>query len=66
MYISETLQEKYFSELIESKQAVVVYLKNGKKYQGTLMSVTQDLLFIKTPSIQTLRRNQIRTIIPIT
>ncbi len=65
MYISESLQEKYFLDLIQTKQPVVVYLRTGRKFQGTLMSVTQDLVFIKTPAIQTLRRNQVRTIIPL-
>lgn len=65
MYISESLQDKYFSDLVKSKRPVVVYLKTGQKHQGTLMSVTQDLLFLNTPLLQTLRRNQVRTIIPL-
>ena len=65
MYISESLQEKYFLDLIETKKPVVVYLRTGRKFQGTLMSLTQDLLFIKTPGIQTFRRSQVRTIIPV-
>lgn len=65
MFISASLQEKQFSELIKSKQLVDVYLQNGKKYQGTLLSVTQDLVFIHTPGLETIRRNQIKTVIPV-
>ena len=65
MYISESLQDKYFAQLIKSKQPVAVHLKNGKKYYGTILSVTQDLIFIQTPALETLRRNLVRTIIPV-
>lgn len=65
MYMSASLQEKYFSDLIKSKRPIVIYLKNGKKYQGTLINVTQDLFFVNTPLPQTLLRNQIKTILPL-
>lgn len=66
MYISESLQEKYFLDLIKSKQPVVIYLRSGKKYEGTVVSVSQDLLFLNTPLLQTICRSQILTIIPLT
>jgi sRNA-binding regulator protein Hfq len=65
MYISASLQDKYFLELVKSKIPVAVHLKSGKKYHGVILSVTEDLLFIHTPSFETIRRNQIRTIIPL-
>ncbi|HEV2614837.1 MAG TPA: RNA chaperone Hfq [Gammaproteobacteria bacterium] len=65
MYISASLQEKFLSDLIKTKQPIAIYLKNGKKYQGTLVNVTQDLFFVNTPLPQTLLRNQIKTILPV-
>ena len=65
MYISASLQDKYLSDLIKSKQPIVIYLKNGKKYQGTLVNFTEDLFFVSTPVLQTLLRNQIKTILPL-
>ena len=61
---TEDLQAIFLSALIETKASVFVYLINGIKLQGQLVSYDQHSLVLDGATSQLLYKHSISTIMP--
>lgn len=47
MYQIQTLQSEYLAALIKYQTPVMLYFKNGCKLMGTLIGMTNEVIFFK-------------------
>jgi host factor-I protein len=64
MFSSKTLQDNYIDDLIQRQRKVSVYLKNGIRLRGDLVSQNNEAVFLREGITQMIQKNLISTISP--
>lgn len=59
----ESLQDKHFSQLIQKKMFVLVYLKNGIKLSGRIVGHTSEVIFLQDSIVQVVYKSGISTVV---
>lgn len=62
----QTLQPEYLAELIKHQKPVTLYFKNGCKLIGTLMGMTDEVIFFNHGITEYFYKKHINSVIPIT
>lgn len=62
MQTASNLQKQFLSQLIQEHSTVSIYLKNGIKLRGTIVSASNNAIFLDDPVPQLIYKDQISTI----
>jgi sRNA-binding regulator protein Hfq len=66
MYPIQTVEPEYVADLIKHQKYVALHLKNGNKFIGILVGMTEEAIFFKDVITQVFYKKAINTINPLT
>jgi len=62
MFIDKDMQEKFLLEFIIKKTIVSLYLRNGIKMTGTIIAMTDDIIFFNDPVPKTIYKRHVKQV----
>jgi len=66
MYPHYSMKHKYLTYLIKYQIPVYLHLRNGCKYKGILVDMTEEMLFFRQHMLEVFHKNMIYGVYPIT